>query len=102
MFANIKKDEISKLIIETVEGYAEENSISVKKPCSLETRLFGGDSLFDSIALVSLIVRIEEVVEEKFDKSIILADEKAMSRRTSPFSNISNLSEYILEIINKE
>ena len=102
MDIKITNDEISKLIIETVESFAEENNIAVKLPCSLETRLFGGNSVFDSMALVSLIVQIEEVIEEKIGKSLILADEKAMSRRTSPFSDIFNLSEYILEILNKE
>ena len=102
MNVSITNDSISNLIIETVESFAKENDIAVKLPCSLETRLFGGNSVFDSMALVSLIVQIEEVIEEKIGKSLILADEKAMSRRTSPFSNISSLTEYILEILNKE
>jgi acyl carrier protein len=102
MNSNISNDKIVKLIIETVESFALDNKIEVKLPCSLETRLFGGNSAFDSMALVSLIVQIEEEIEEKFGKSLILADEKAMSRRTSPFSNISSLSDYITEILNNE
>jgi hypothetical protein len=102
MDVNITGNEISQLIVETVESFAEENNIAVVLPCSLETRLFGGNSAFDSMALVSLIVQIEEVIEEKIGMALILADEKAMSRRTSPFSNISSLAEYIVEILNKE
>ncbi len=63
-------------------------------------KLFGGESLLDSLGLVSFIVSIEEEIEDKLGISIILADEKAMSRRTSPFSRVSYLVDYILEIIN--
>jgi acyl carrier protein len=101
MEVNISRDEISALIIDTVEAFAGENSIEINLPCNEETRLFGGNSVFDSMALVSLIVQIEEALEEKIGESLILADEKAMSRRTSPFSNISSLSEYVFEILYK-
>jgi hypothetical protein len=47
-------------------------------------------------------VSIEEAIEDQFNTSIILADEKAMSRRTSPFSRVSYLVEYILELINAD
>jgi hypothetical protein len=98
----VTKNQISTLIIETVLSFAKDNTIEIELPCNEETRLFGGKSVFDSMALVSLIVQIEEAVEETFSKSIILADEKAMSRRTSPFSNIANLTEYVFEILSKE
>tara|TARA_Y100001958_G_C21244351_1_gene573545 strand:- start:3955 stop:4269 length:315 start_codon:yes stop_codon:yes gene_type:complete len=69
---------------------------------NLETRLFGGDGLIDSMELVVLLVRIEEFIEDEFNKSIILASEKAMSRRTSPFVRIKYLLDYIEEIINDD
>ena len=67
-----------------------------------ELKLFGGESLLDSLGLVSLIVCIEEAIEDQFNKSIILADEKAMSRRTSPFARVSYLVDYIYELINND
>lgn len=64
---------------------------------SLEARLFGGDSVLDSVDLVNLIVIIEDNLEKEFNRSFTLADEKAMSRRTSPFSSVKYLIDYILE-----
>jgi hypothetical protein len=46
-----------------------------------------------------LVVNIEEDIETELGISLILADEKAMSRRTSPFSRIVNLIDYINELV---
>ncbi|MED4454441.1 hypothetical protein [Metabacillus fastidiosus] len=69
---------------------------------SLDTVLFGSNATLDSLALVSLIVAIEERIEEKTGFLVTLADDKAMSRKSSPFRNVSSLSEYIEEIIKDE
>jgi len=98
----ITREEILKLTLNTLETYCVENGILVNLSQGEELKLFGGDSLLDSLGLVSLIVSIEEAIEDQFNTSIILADEKAMSRRTSPFSRVSYLVEYILELINAD
>lgn len=98
----IKREEILKLTLNTLEAYCFENDIVVNFSQGEEIKLFGGESLLDSLGLVSLIVSIEEAIEDQFNTSIILADEKAMSRRTSPFSRVSYLVDYILELINAE
>ena len=98
----ITREEILKLVLSTLETYCIENDISVNLSQGEELKLFGGESLLDSLGLVSLIVSIEEAIEDQFNTSIILADEKAMSRRTSPFSRVSYLVEYILELINAD
>jgi hypothetical protein len=102
MVNKITREEILKLVLSTLETYCIENDITVNLSQGDELKLFGGESLLDSLGLVSLIVSIEEVIEDKFDISIILADEKAMSRRTSPFSRVSYLVDYILELINAD
>ena len=52
--------------------------------------------------LVVLLVKIEELLEEKYDVSITLASEKAMSRRTSPFVRVKYLLDYILELVDEK
>lgn len=98
----ITREEILKLVLSAVETYCIENDIVVNLSQGEELKLFGGESLLDSLGLVSLIVSIEEAIEDQFNTAIILADEKAMSRRTSPFSRASYLVDYILELINAE
>ena len=67
---------------------------------SLDSKLFGGGGPLDSMALVNLVVELEEYIEDEFGITVVLADEKAMSRRTSPFSRVSYLTDYIKEKIN--
>lgn len=97
----ITKDEVLKLVLDALTVHCEEAAITLDISKGEELRLFGGDSLLDSLGLVGLIVSIEELIEDNFNKSLILADEKAMSRRTSPFAKVSYLVEYILELINE-
>ena len=51
------------------------------------------------MALVTLIADLEARISDEFDFDIILADEKAMSQRTSPFRNIATLTKYIEQIL---
>jgi len=68
---------------------------------STDTVLYGPSGNLDSIALVNLVVAIEQNIEEEFGLPIILADEKAMSQRTSPFKMIEALAQYISSLLNE-
>lgn len=98
----IERENIVKIIEITLEEFCQEYDLVYDFSEGENTKLFGGDGILDSLGLVSFIVSVEEVLEEKFDVSIVLADEKAMSRRTSPFSRVSYLTDYILEVINED
>jgi hypothetical protein len=97
----ILREDLLNLVLRSVELYCNENSITVDINKGEDLRLFGGESLLDSLGLVSLIVQIEEEIEDKYNLSVVLADEKAMSRRTSPFAKVSYLVDYIFEILNQ-
>ena len=88
-------------IIPFLENFLEEE-LEEKVKLNLESKLFGGGGPLDSMALVNLVVELEELIEDDYGKNITLADEKAMSRRTSPFSRVKYLIEYINEKLNKE
>lgn len=96
------RDQISKIVIRCVEQFATESEIEIDISDGENARLFGGDAPLDSLGLVSLIVEIEEALESELGISFVLADEKAMSRRTSPFSRIVYLVDYIEELLNKQ
>ena len=61
------------------------------------TPLFGGDDGIDSLSLVRLVADIERAAERELGKTIVLADERAMSRRNSPFRTVGTLSELLYE-----
>lgn len=62
---------------------------------SEKSALFGGASPFDSLALVSLVVECERLVEQKCGHRLSLADERAMSQPVYPFSSVAALADYI-------
>ena len=76
--------DLEKQIIEFLEVFFKEEFDETFE-LTLDSKLFGGDSPLDSMALVNLLVDLEELIEDDFGISTTLADEKAMSRRTSPF-----------------
>ena len=62
---------------------------------SNNTALFGSGSKLDSLDLINLVVAVEQNIEDEFDVTITLADERAMSQETSPFRTVGTLTDYI-------
>lgn len=93
------QDKIEKIIIKTLVELNEElENESLKSPSS-KTKLYGANGGLDSLALVSFITDLEEKISDEFDKEIVLADEKAMSAKTSPFRNVESLTLYIKSLL---
>jgi hypothetical protein len=67
-----------------------------------ETRLFGPHSLLDSSALVSLLVEVEQQINDAVGTEIVIADERAMSQKHSPFRNIGALADYVVMLLGEK
>lgn len=67
-----------------------------------ETRIWGRDSLLDSLGLVTLIAAFEREIEDAYEVTVLLADERAMSREHSPFRTAGTLADYAAELIREE
>lgn len=93
------QQKIEKIILEVLEELNEELEDENLKNPSKDTKLYGASGALDSLALVSLITDLEERISDEFNQDIILADEKAMSQRTSPFRNVESLTNYINNLI---
>jgi hypothetical protein len=61
-----------------------------------DTRLFGGADGFDSVTLVTFIADLEGRIAERFGHEVVLADERAMSARLSPFRRVGSLVDLIV------
>ncbi len=66
---------------------------------SVETRLFGMRGGLESLEFVNFIVLLEQRIAEEREVAVTLADEKAISRETSPFSTVEKLADYIIELL---
>ncbi|MEM7790568.1 MAG: hypothetical protein AAF546_04135 [Verrucomicrobiota bacterium] len=89
--------EIETLVLETVGLLAEDFEIEALRNPTADSALYGNNGPLDSMALVNLIADLEDAISEQFDRSITLADEKAMSAYKSPFLDVKSLAKAILE-----
>lgn len=93
-------------IVEAIFGAVEE--INQQLPPegqlgkSLDTHLLDKSGPLDSMKLVSLVVTIEQNIEEKYGISLILADEKSMSQENNPFQTIRTLADYIVRLLDEK
>ncbi len=96
------KQKIEEIIIGVLQDINDDiESETLKNPMK-ETKLFGEDGALDSLALVSMITDLEGEIHDEFEKDIILADEKAMSQKNSPFNTVESLINYIDMLINEQ
>lgn len=68
---------------------------SSRLPLAEDTPLFGQDGYLDSLGLVNLIVLTEQKLEDEFQLSVSVADERALSLESSPFANVATFTAYI-------
>lgn len=91
----IKNDLIIKLVFDVIDEVNMDLPITNKLKKSLDTQLYGDKSEIDSLSLVNIVVLTEQKIEDEFNMTINLADEKAMSQKNSPFKTIETFVEYI-------
>lgn len=92
------KEKIRDILSKTISQFNNEHK-NKKIEDSDEQKLYGDSGCLDSLELVNFVVMVEANIEKELDKSIVIANEKAMSRSRSPFLSVGTLSEYILELI---
>jgi acyl carrier protein len=82
------------LIIRTLRDLDGPGGVAADRALDRETALFGREGILDSLALVSLVVAVEQAIEDELGVSVSLADEKALSQRHSPYRTVGTLAEY--------
>jgi acyl carrier protein len=85
------------LVKAAVKELSDELGYEGLRQPSADTVLFGGAEGIDSLSLVQIVAEVERAVEDKFGKRVVLADERAMSRRQSPFRTVGTLAELVEE-----
>lgn len=64
-----------------------------------DTYLFGKKGELDSLELVSLVVDVEERIQDDFGAEISLTNDEVLKQEPSPFVSVSALSSYIENLL---
>lgn len=96
------KDRIYSLIYRALENQSALMPAPLDASRGIETHLFGEGGQLDSMGLVSLIVSVEEELESEFGVSLILASDRAMSVRRSPFATVGSLADYVETLMTED
>ena len=97
----LTREQALALVLRRLAALGRELGKPTLEKADAQTRLFGEAAALDSIGLVTLIADLEEDIRVATGKTVTLADEKAMSRLTSPFRRVDLLAEYVVEIVGR-
>lgn len=92
-------DDVQAIVLTALETINEERDADDKLVVGPHTRLFGPDAELDSLALVSVIVDVEEAVSAASGRTVALTDDRAMGREVSPFTDVQALTAYVVELL---
>jgi acyl carrier protein len=95
----MEDERIMQVLFDTIDEVNPQLLPEQRLEKSKDTVLFGKSGRLDSLALVTLIVEIEQRMEEELKTTISLADDRAMSQKTSPFQTVQTLADYIASLL---
>ena len=97
-------DDIKKLVYEAYKEVLDLQDASFEKPKKIDedTPIYGSDGYLDSLGLVRLVVAVEERLRDKFNVSISVVSDKAVSQSRSPFKDVKSLARYLKSLLKEE
>jgi len=91
---------VTELVSAVVKEVGEDQEQTALVEATEDTRLFGEN--LDSMGIVFLVTDLEAIISDEFDIDLTLADERAMSQKTSPFRTVKTLTKYVSLLISEE
>jgi D-alanine--poly(phosphoribitol) ligase subunit 2 len=96
------KKKIIEIIFSIINDMNKESEDKIEIKSETDTQLYGDGGQLDSIGLINLIVTLEQEIEDEFDTSVTLADERALTQKQSPFQTVDSLANYIEVLLNEK
>ena len=86
--------DLQDVVVGAIRNVNQARTPEMQLQASTDAPLFGADSTLDSLGLVSLLIDIEEALQDR-GCDVSLSDEHAMSQSRSPFRSVPALVTYI-------
>jgi len=99
--ANLTREQTQQLVLDCVTRLNEHRDAELRLDVDAEAPIFGEQSPLDSLGLVTLTMDIEDALADH-GVEVNLSDSRAMSRRQSPFRNVTTLVDFIVEQMQQE
>lgn len=90
------------LVIAGLRDVIEQSDRPMPAVLDEDTHLIGKAAVLDSLALVTLIVELEQRIEEEYEAALTIADDRAMSQKSSPFRSVGSLVSYVEQLLGEE
>ena len=100
--STVDRDTICRSVVEAICDLNQSLPAAQQVVEGADAKLYGEGAPLDSLGLVNLIVAVEEQLADDLDIEVTLANERAMSRRTSPFQSVATLLDFIEELIRED
>ncbi|XZE54230.1 hypothetical protein SH139x_000184 [Planctomycetaceae bacterium SH139] len=94
--ANLTKQQIQQLVLDSITRLNEHREPELQLAVDAKAPIFGDHSPLDSLGLVTLTMDIEDALADQ-GIEVSLSDSRAMSRRQSPFRDVTSLVDFITE-----
>lgn len=93
---SLDSNHVAEIIRRLVVDWCAAHNESAKQKVDLvdDAPLFGIGGALDSLALVTLLVAVEQGIDDALGVVLTLADEKAASQARSPFRTVGSLVAY--------
>jgi len=97
-----QEQQVLECIYKALRALNEERAADDQIAIGPDTCLFGESSTLDSLSLVSVVVDLETLVSDTFDRFVSLTDDRAMSRDPVPFTDVGALKGYLMELLSEQ
>lgn len=95
------RNTVMELVLVGLRDVLAQSDQPTPDPLGAETILIGKGSILDSLGLVTLIVDLEQKLEDDHGISVTLVNDRAMSQKNSPFRTVQTLTDYIYGLVSE-
>ena len=92
--------QVLNLVLEAVKEVGVDQNSEALVNATVNTLLFGEN--LDSMGIVFLITDLESRISDELGVELTLADERAMSQKTSPFRSVKTLAAYAQSLVDQD
>lgn len=98
----MKKDKIEKSIFKAIDEVNQQllDQQAIEK--KYETALTGNATKVGSMSLISLLLAVEEEIENTFNINLNLLGEENLSKQNDPFESIETLINYVSHLLTQQ